>query len=66
MDGSAAGPVVVLCSYCQRVAWPAGFDTSGAEWIAPEEHYARGGTSQAGVSHGVCPPCFATLADETG
>lgn len=64
--GSGVKPVVVLCSYCQRVAWPAGIDTSGAEWIAPEVHYARGGSAEADVSHGVCPPCFAALVDEAG
>jgi hypothetical protein len=28
------------------------------EWIAPEAYYARGGTSDVTLTHGICPTCL--------
>lgn len=55
-------PIVSLCSYCQKVAWPIGeYREDAREWISPEDYYARGGQSDVRVSHGICPTCVDTL-----
>ncbi|MFD1379787.1 hypothetical protein [Fodinicurvata halophila] len=55
-------PIVALCSYCQKVAWPLSEHREDArEWITPEDYYARGGHSDVRVSHGICPSCVGML-----
>jgi len=46
---------ISICSFCAKIAWPAG---PSQEWISADDYYAKGGSSQAGVTHGVCPECF--------
>lgn len=55
---SARLPLVVICSYCHDVGWPAGAADDDREWISPEAYYARGGQSQIDLSHGICPSCL--------
>jgi hypothetical protein len=57
-------PVIVLCSYCHDVGWPAG-DAPG-EWIEPREYYLRGGRDDLLVSHGVCPDCHTRVVGTLG
>jgi hypothetical protein len=47
-----------FCSFCAKIAWPVGGGSTGQEWIAADNYYARGGSSQVGLSHGICPECF--------
>ncbi|WP_155992445.1 hypothetical protein [Fodinicurvata fenggangensis] len=57
-----AYPIVTLCSYCQKVAWPVGETREDArEWISPEDYYVRGGHSEVRISHGICPLCVDML-----
>jgi hypothetical protein len=49
--------IVVLCSFCQRLAWPIGARERARRWISPVEFYRRGGPEDAVVSDGICPPC---------
>lgn len=59
MARAAAGlPIVHLCSFCQRVAWP---EAKRDSWIAPEDYYRSGGPAEVRVSHGVCPSCVSRL-----
>lgn len=51
-------PLVTMCSYCQRVAWPPGQARRSREWIEAEDYYRRGGASDVRISHGICPPCY--------
>lgn len=62
--GSAGGPLVALCSYCQSVGWPPGTSGHEAEWIAPESYYQRGGPAETNVSHGICPACYERVVME--
>jgi hypothetical protein len=50
--------VVVLCSFCQRVAWPPAADDRTQRWISAADYYRRGGPPDAAVSDGVCPTCI--------
>lgn len=55
-------PIVTLCSFCQKVAWPLGESRQDArEWILPEDYYSRGGHSEVRISHGICPACVDML-----
>ena len=58
-----ADRLVTLCSYCQKVAWPAGSPCAQGEWVDAVEFYRRGGRSDAVVSHGVCEACFARIVE---
>lgn len=53
-------PMILLCSWCQKVRWPPGRTATDrdAEWIEAEDYYRRGGTSDVLISHGMCPACF--------
>lgn len=55
--------MVTLCSYCQKVAWPAGSTCPQREWVDAVEFYRRGGRSDAVVSHGICEACFARIVE---
>lgn len=57
-------PPITLCSYCHDVRWPAG--DAADSWIAPTEHYRRGGSDSARVSHGICPRCYERVIAEEG
>jgi hypothetical protein len=50
--------VVVLCSFCQRVAWPPPGDGRARRWISAVEFYRRGGPPDTAISNGICPPCI--------
>ena len=50
--------VLALCSYCQNVRFPPGSHDGDGRWLAAEEYYRLGGSSQVRVSHGICPPCM--------
>lgn len=57
LDLGDGGASVLMCSYCHAVKWEA--RTDGSEtWVAPEDYYRRGGRSDVGVSHGICPECI--------
>ncbi|WP_293678458.1 hypothetical protein [uncultured Phenylobacterium sp.] len=49
----AAVPLVRMCGFCQRLAWPP--DEGG--WVSSESYYRLGGPADVRVSHGVCPTC---------
>jgi hypothetical protein len=51
-------PIVRMCSFCQRVAWPK--EVCGA-WLEAEDYYRAGGPGDVRVSHGVCPACEGRL-----
>lgn len=53
-----ARQLVVICSYCQKVAWPVGAAEADRSWISADEYYRRGGSDDVRVSHGVCPACL--------
>ena len=57
------GPVVTLCSYCQRVAWPPASAPEERAWIEAAEFYRRGGREDAIVSHGLCDDCFQRVVE---
>lgn len=44
-------PLVTICAFCADIREPSG------EWCKPEEHYRRGGSAEAQLSHGVCGKC---------
>lgn len=50
-------PIVRMCSFCQRVAWPPDTIGPALEWIEAEDYYRRGGPSPVRISHGVCLDC---------
>jgi hypothetical protein len=55
-------PQVSICSFCHAAAWPLNAPRDDREWIAPEVYYARGGSSEIRLSHGICPECLDSLA----
>jgi hypothetical protein len=53
-----ANEILVVCSFCQSVAWPIGAVEGQQHWIRPEAcHHSVGSTARA-VSHGICPDCY--------
>ncbi len=58
LEEDRALPLVTLCSYCQRVKDEV--HTRG-QWISAERYYARGGSSEVRLSHGICPPCYGNI-----
>ena len=57
--GEPGDPMVTVCSFCQRAAWPAG--EPGA-WCEGIDFYRLGGPPRCRVSHGICPDCRVRLA----
>ncbi len=57
-------PIVTLCSYCQRVAWPVGAEGAARSWIEADTYYRQGGPTDIRVSHGMCPDCHRRLMRE--
>lgn len=55
-------PIVACCSFCAKIDWPHGSDSS---WVEPEVYYQRGGGADVRISHGVCPSCAVSMADLT-
>lgn len=56
-------PVIAMCSLCERICpIPLGPNSLADEWqrqwVDAETYYARGGRSEVGISHTVCPDCF--------
>lgn len=47
-----------ICSFCAKIGWPVGGESTSQEWITADSYYAKGGSSQVGLSHGICPECF--------
>lgn len=47
-----------ICSFCAKIAWPVGGENTGQDWVCADDYYAKGGTSQVGLSYGICPQCF--------
>lgn len=47
-----------ICSFCAKVAWPVGVETANQDWVSGEAYYAKGGSSQVELRHGICPGCF--------
>lgn len=48
-------PLVTMCSYCQKVRDD---DNTEGDWVEADAYYARGGTAQVQLSHGVCGDCL--------
>jgi hypothetical protein len=59
----APGQMVVLCSFCQRVAWPMGASERAPRWISVAEFYRRGGPEDAVVTDGICAACTRRVID---
>ena len=49
-------PILTSCNICAKLKFP-----SNGEWVDPDVYYQRGGKSKVRLSHGLCPPCAATL-----
>lgn len=47
-------PIVRICSFCHRVAWPVQAPTG---WTAAEDYYRLDGPADVRTSHGGCPDC---------
>jgi hypothetical protein len=56
----AKRPILAVCSYCLRLRHPPGSTEHDGAWIAAEEYYRQGGTSDVRLSHGICPECYDT------
>jgi hypothetical protein len=50
-------PLVTMCSFCQKLAWPLDAAPDARDWIEPELYYALGGVSDVALSHTICPDC---------
>lgn len=57
-EAQAGLPFLGMCSYCQRVRFPAGSKEREGEWVEPTEYYRRGGTNEVTISHGICRTCY--------
>ena len=53
---------VLLCAFCQRVAWPAG-RRDRVHWITPQDFYRLGGPGDAQIEHTVCARCTRVIVD---
>lgn len=51
-------PLVVLCSWCQRVRYP---PITGTDWMEAEDYYSAGGRSKVRISHGICALCAGSI-----
>ena len=52
--------MLVACAWCDRLS------SDGEAWIRPTpwRFLVRPGEPDAGLTHGICPGCFAKLAPE--
>ncbi len=57
--GDEALPLVVMCSWCQRVRLPTAVEGDG--WVEAEEYCEVGGASSVRLSHGICERCSAEI-----
>lgn len=53
-EQEASLPVVVMCSWCQRVRFP---PITDGDWYEAEAYYSAGGGSEVGLSHSICDRC---------
>jgi len=60
---SANLPLLLVCSYCKQVRYPAG--ASEGEWISMSAYTERGGTKMTRATHGVCPSCYEKVLKTT-
>lgn len=51
-------PMVVMCSWCQRVRFES---PGGKQWMEAEAYYAVGGSSKVSLSHSICEHCTDTI-----
>ncbi len=58
-------PFLGMCSYCQRVRFPAGSVEGQGTWMEAIDYYRHGGDNAVAISHGVCPTCFDTVVRDT-
>ncbi len=56
-DAATTDRVVLLCTFCQRVAWPLDADYRKRRWIKAADYYRRGGPDEVTVESVVCPHC---------
>lgn len=54
-EGSAAGPILSVCSYCRYVRSP---EDREAEWVTLKEYKRQGRSVAVALSHGICPSCL--------
>lgn len=54
--GRMSLPIVKMCAYCARVTSSAE-EAGEPEWMAAEDYYRKGGTSEVRLSHGICDTC---------
>jgi len=50
----ASLPIVVMCSWCQRIRYP---PIAAKDWIEAEEYYSAGGKSGIRLTHSICDRC---------
>lgn len=50
-------PILMMCSFCLDVRFPAGGEAANGTWMPGEKYYQSGGTSNVRISHGICPSC---------
>lgn len=55
-------PIVVMCSWCQRVRYK---PISGSAWIEAEDYQEAGGVSRITLTHGICEDCLETVSITT-
>lgn len=53
-EREASLPVVVMCSWCQRVRFP---PITDGDWYDAEAYYGAGGGSEVSLSHSICDRC---------
>jgi hypothetical protein len=51
-------PLITVCSYCNKAAWPPGPGAMAQEWIELDDFRRRTGWAGTRVSHGICPHCY--------
>lgn len=49
--------VVLLCTFCHRVAWPVGDARGRRRWISAVDYYRLGGPDAPAVESVICPRC---------
>jgi len=53
----ASLPTLTMCSFCQRVRYPAGSARRSGAWVEAPEYYRLGGNEEVAIAHGICPAC---------